>query len=307
MTHAADSSTARPITPTGDHRNDELQTAAALVPRESLGRLLLRDRTAMAGLAILATLVVAAALAPWVSPYDPVAQDVVSRFAPPSAEHLLGTDHLGRDVLSRLLYGARYSMFAALAVGTAVLGIGLAIGLVSGFIGGWLDGLIMRVVDVLLAFPSFLLALAVVGALGPGLVNLMVALVLVSWASYARIVRGLVLSVREEPYVEAATALGLRSRRVAIRHVLPSVLAPVVVLWTLQSGRLLLAISALSFLGLGIQPPTPEWGAMLNEARTYLARAPQLMVYSGTLITLAALGFNLVGDGLRDVLDPTLR
>lgn len=307
MRHAVNSPTARPATPTGEHRSEELQTAAALVPRESLGRLLLRDRTAMAGLVILGILVVAAVLAPWVSPYDPVAQDVVDRFAPPSVEHLLGTDHLGRDVLSRLLYGARYSMFAALAVGTAVLMVGLAIGLVSGFIGGWLDGLIMRVVDVLLAFPSFLLALAVVGALGPGLVNLMTALVLVSWASYARIVRGLVLSVRERPYVEAATALGLRSRRVAIRHVLPGVLAPVVVLWTLQSGRLLLALSALSFLGLGVQPPTPEWGAMLNEARTYLARAPQLMVYSGTLITLAALGFNLVGDGLRDVLDPSLR
>lgn len=295
------------IGPAREHRLDELQAAAALMPRESLVRLLLRDRTATAGLAILAVLAAAALLAPWLAPHDPAVQDVINRYASPGGEHLLGTDHLGRDVLSRLLLGARYSLFTAMAAGTAVLLIGMLIGLVSGFVGGWVDGMVMRAVDVLLAFPSFLLALAVVGALGPGLVNLMLAFVFVWWANYARIVRGLVLSVKERPYVESARALGLRGRRVALRHVMPSVLAPVVVLWTLQSGRLLLALSALSFLGLGVQPPTPEWGAMLNEARDFLARAPQLMVYPGLLITVAALGFNLVGDGLRDVLDPTLR
>lgn len=290
-----------------EHRVEVLQSAGALVPRESLLRLLMRDRTAVAGLVILAVLLGAAVLAPWVAPHDPAAQDVINRYAPAGGEHVLGTDHLGRDVFSRLLFGARYSLFAAVAVGTAVLVIGLAIGLVSGFVGGWLDGLLMRAVDVLLAFPNFLLVLAVVAALGPGLVNLMLAFTLVAWGSYARIVRGLVLSAKERPFVESARALGLRPRRVAVRHVLPSVLAPVMVLWTLQSGRLLLALSALSFLGLGVQPPTPEWGAMLNEARDFLARAPRLMVYPGALITLAALGFNLIGDGLRDVLDPSVR
>ena len=178
--------------------------------------------------------------------------------------------------------------------------------LLAGFAGGKVDDLIMRVVDVLLAFPDFLLVLVVVGALGPGLVNLAIGFLVAGWVGYARVVRGLVLTARHQPYIEAAQALGFASRRVAIRHLLPNVLAPVVVLWTLRTGRLLLALAALSFLGLGVQPPTPEWGAMLNEARDAFARAPQLMIYPGVLITVAGLGFNLLGDGLRDVLDPRL-
>ncbi|MDP8969710.1 MAG: ABC transporter permease [Actinomycetota bacterium] len=286
---------------------DRLQRPARLASRRSLLRQLVADRTALAGLVILAVLFLLAVLAPWIAPYDPAAQDVIDRYAHSSAAHLLGTDHLGRDELSRLLYGARVSLFSSVAVGLGILLVGLVIGLVTGFVGGKLDGVIMRVVDVFLAFPTFLLALAVVGVLGPGLTNLALALVLVWWAQYARVVRGLVLSAKERPFVEAAQALGLRPRRVALRHVLPTVLAPVVVLWTLETGRLLLGIAALSFLGLGVQPPTPEWGAMLSEAANHLARAPRLMVYPGALITLAALGFNLVGDGLRDILDPTLR
>lgn len=281
--------------------------AARAVTGRPLVRGLLRDRTALLGLAILLLLGLVALLAPWLAPHDPAAQDVTNRYASPSATHLLGTDQLGRDEFSRLLVGARISLTSSVVIGGVILVIGVAVGTISGFVGGKVDGLLMRVVDVLLAFPSFLLALAVVGVLGVGLVNLALGLVVVWWAQFARIARGLVLSARERPFVEAARALGLKPWRVATRHVLPSMVAPVLVLWTLETGRLLLALSALSFLGLGVQPPTPEWGAMLNEARDHLARAPQLMVYPGLLITLAALGFNLLGDGLRDVLDPTLR
>ncbi|MGH9182356.1 MAG: ABC transporter permease [Acidimicrobiales bacterium] len=273
----------------------------------SLSRRLVRDRTALIGLVILLALAGLSLLAPWVATSDPAAQDVLSKHQGPSAEHWLGTDELGRDELSRLLHGGRASLLAALGLGFAILVIGVVVGTCAGFIGGWFDAGIMRVVDVLLAFPNFLLVLVVVGALGPGLVNLGIAFAVAGWVGYARVVRGLVLSAKERPYVEAARALGFRPWRVTLRHVLPHVLAPVIVLWTLRTGQLLLAFAALSFLGLGVQPPTAEWGAMLNSARDSLAVAPLLMVYPGALITLAALGFNLLGDGLRDVLDPTLR
>lgn len=280
-------------------RDPELVSA-----RRSLVHQLMRDRTALMGLMILTVLGGLALLAPLVAPHDPAAQDVLDRYAAPSLEHPLGTDQLGRDELSRLLYGGRTSLLTSIALGAGILVIGLAVGTTSGFAGGIIDGAVMRVIDVLLAFPNFLLVLVVVGALGPGLVNLSVAFLVAGWVGYARVVRGLVLAAKERPFVEAARSLGLRPRRVALGHVLPNVLAPVIVLWTLRTGQLLLALAALSFLGLGVQPPTPEWGAMLNDARDSLAQAPMLMVYPGALITLAALGFNLLGDGLRDVLDP---
>jgi ABC-type dipeptide/oligopeptide/nickel transport system permease subunit len=281
--------------------------APVLLPKRSLLKELARDKTALAGLVILVVMFGAALAAPSIAPYDPNDQDVVNRYAPVSGEHLLGTDNLGRDEFSRLLYGARVSLFTALAVGVAILVIGIAVGLVAGFAGGFVDGLLMRIVDVLLAFPSLLLALAITGMMGPGLLHLMAGMTAVWWTDYSRLVRGLVLSVKERPFVESARALGLPGHRVALRHILPNMVGPVVVLGTLQTGRLLLALSALSFLGLGVQPPTAEWGAMLSEGQNYLASAPQLMVYPGAAITIAALGFNLLGDGLRDVLDPTLR
>lgn len=292
---------------TGSPERVELQDAALLVPKRSLIRQLVRDRTALLGLVILVVLGVLALLAPWIAPHDPAAQDVLHRFAPRSAAHPLGTDHLGRDELSRLLHGGRVSLLTSLALGAGILLIGTVVGTVAGFAGGKVDGAIMRAVDVLLAFPNFLLVLVVVGALGPGMVNLAIAFLVAGWVGYARIVRGLVLAAKQQPYIEAAQALGFASTRVAVRHLLPNVFAPVIVLWTLRTGQLLLSLAALSFLGLGVQPPTPEWGAMLNEARDALARAPRLMVYPGVLITVAGLGFNLLGDGLRDVLDPRLR
>ncbi len=265
------------------------------------------DPSAMAGLVIVVALLLLALAAPWIPGHGPNEQDVANRYAPPSRDHPLGTDNLGRDELARIVHGARTSILVSVVVGVLVLAIGVTVGTVSGFVGGFVDGLLMRLVDVLLAFPSLLLALAVTGVLGPGLLHLAAAMVFVWWAGYARFVRGLVLSTRERPYVESARALGMTEGRVALRHVLPQVVPPVIVLATLQSGRLLLALSGLSFLGLGAQPPTPEWGAMLSDAQNYLANAPQLMVYPAIAITVAALGFNLLGDGLRDMLDPKLR
>jgi peptide/nickel transport system permease protein len=269
-----------------------------------LWRRFFRDRLALVGLAIVTLFVALSVSAPLLAPYDPTAAHPARRLEGPSLAHPLGTDHLGRDVLSRLLFGARWSLgTAALAMGL-VMTIGVSVGALSGYYGGVLDDLLMRVVDTLLAFPHLVLALAIVGTLGPGIVNVMIGLVAIWWVDYARIVRGLVLGIRERPYVEAARCVGASDRRVILRHILPNVLPPVVVLATLEMGSLILALSGLNFLGLGAQPPTPEWGAMLNDGRAFLLGAPQLMVYPGVAISLVVIGFNLLGDGLRDVLDP---
>jgi peptide/nickel transport system permease protein len=278
-----------------------------LADRPALSWQLLHDRTALVGLVIVLVVTAVALAAPLIAPHDPNAQDVVNRLQSPSPQHLLGTDNLGRDEFSRIVYGARVSVLTTLAVGAAILLIGLAVGLTAGLAGGFVDGLAMRIVDVLLAFPSLLLALAVAGTLGPGLLHLALAMTVVWWVDYARLVRGLVLGVKALPFVEAARALGLGPGRIALRHVLPNIAAPVIVLATLQTARLLLALAALSFLGLGVTPPTAEWGAMLNDGKDFLATAPELMLWPGLAITITALGLNLLGDGLRDVLDPTLR
>jgi peptide/nickel transport system permease protein len=284
-----------------------LSSGVLLIPKRSLTRQLLRDRSALVGLVIVAVVVVMAIGAPLVTTSDPLEQDVLNRYAPISATHFLGTDNLGRDEFSRIVYGARASLFTTITVGLIILIVGVVIGTVSGLLGGFVDGLLMRIVDVLLAFPPLLLALAVTGMLGPGLFHLALALVLVYWVEYARVVRGLVLATKERAFVESARAIGLSRTRIAVKHIIPNVVSPVIVLATLRTGQLLLTLAGLSFLGLGIQPPTPEWGSMLSEGQSYLASAPQLMVYPGIAITLVALGFNLVGDGLRDALDPTLR
>jgi peptide/nickel transport system permease protein len=268
---------------------------------------LLRDTTAVVGLAIVVLLVVGAVLAPELAPHDPNHVDVLRKFAPPSAAFPLGTDNLGRDVLSRLLYGGRISIGTAVVAGVLIGAIGTLIGLVVGYRGGILDVAVGRVVDLLLAFPPFLLAMAILGLLGPGLRNLTLVLIGVAWASYARIVRSAVLVERHKEYVEAARASGASSMRVMARHVLPNIFTPIVVLVTLDLGIVLLEISGLSFLGLGVSPPTPEWGAMLSEGRTYLSQAPQMMLFPGLAIFLLVLGFNLFGDGLRDAFDPQTR
>lgn len=287
---------------------DALQFEPDLVSaRRSLLTRFRRDRLAMAGLAIVSLFALIALAAPFLAPHDPTAVNPVRRLEGPSLEYLLGTDNLGRDILSRLLLGSRWSLGTAALATVLIMTIGVLVGAVSGYYGGLLDEMLMLVVDVLLGFPNLILALAIVGTLGPGIENVMLGLVSIWWVSYARIVRGLVLSVRERQFIEAARALGIPDRRIIFRHILPNVLPPVIVLATLEMGGLILAISGLSFLGLGVQPPTPEWGAMLNDGRAFFLSAPQLMIYPGLMISLVVIGFNLLGDGLRDVFDPRLK
>jgi peptide/nickel transport system permease protein len=267
----------------------------------------LADRTALAGMLIVAFFIAIALAAPLVAPHDPTAVDARAILAPPSGEHWLGTDNLGRDILSRLIHGARWTLGTAFLAAALIVTIGVVVGLVAGYFGGLLDDVLMRVVDILLAFPSLVLALAIVGTLGPSLSNVMLGMVAVWWVDYARVIRGLTVGMREREFVTAARCAGAPAPWIIARHLLPNVVPSVIVLATLELGSLMLAISALSFLGLGAQPPTPEWGTMLNDGRAFFQRAPQLMIYPGLAITLAVIGSNLVGDGLRDMLDPRLK
>lgn len=266
-----------------------------------------RSRVALAGLAILLAMGLLALLAPWIAPYDPLAIDLPNQLQPPSLAHWLGTDLLGRDILSRLLYGGRATLVTALVAVGISAGFGVLLGLASGFYGGLVDSCLMRLVDMLLAFPRILLALTVVALLGVGLGNVMVAVGIAGISGYARVVRGVVLSAREQVYVEAARLVGCNNARILFRHVLPNVLAPVIVLATVDIAHALLSASSLSFLGLGAQPPTPEWGLMLNEGRAYLRVAPWVTTVPGLTIMLTVLSVNVFGDGLRDALDPRLR
>jgi peptide/nickel transport system permease protein len=282
----------------------------ALAPasaRPGVFRALLAHRTGVAGLVIVAGVALIAIAAPLIAPDDPTRVDALRRLAPPSADALLGTDNLGRDILSRLIWGARLSLGTAGLAALLILTIGVGLGMIAGFYGGLLDDLLMRIVDVLLAFPALILALAIAGVLGPSIMSVMIGIVAVAWADYARVMRGQVLSARERQYVEAARAIGAGNARILARHLLPNVLPPILVLASLEMGGLILAISGLSFLGLGAQPPTPEWGAMLNDGRAFIAAAPQLMVYPGLAISIVVVGFNLLGDGLRDAFDPHMR
>ncbi|EMA45135.1 nickel transporter permease [Halobiforma nitratireducens] len=256
------------------------------------------------GLVIVATVTVAAVVGPVVAPHDPASQDLAARLQPPSAAHPLGTDQLGRDVFSRLLHGARLSLGIAVVVTAIRLVVGTTIGLVAGYAGGWTDEFLMRLVDVQLAFPGLILALVIAGMLGPSLRNVMIALAVVGWGSYARVVRGSVLSTKERHFVDAARLMGVSRVRIAVRHLLPNVVSPVVVLATMNLGTVILGTAGLSFIGLGAQPPTPEWGTMLSAGRHHLRSAWWIANAPGAAIMLTVLGFNLLGDGLRDVLDP---
>lgn len=263
--------------------------------------------TALIGAFIVVAFCLLAIAAPLITPYDPYATDASVARISSSSEHWLGTDDLGRDYLSRLIYGARWSLGTTVAATVVVVIIGVTVGLTAGYFGGLIDDALMRVVDVLLAFPSLVLALAIVGMLGPSLRNVMIGVVVVWWVEYARVVRGLTLSIKEREYITAAHSVGCSPRHIIFRHVLPNAIPSVIVLATLELGVMMLAISGLSFLGLGVQPPTPEWGAMLNNGRTSFQFAPHLMIYPGIAITLAVIGFNLVGDSLRDALDPHMK
>lgn len=266
-----------------------------------------RHRGAVAGLLLLLALSGLAVAAPVLTRRDPGGQALAQALAPISRAHPLGTDHLGRDMLARLLYGGRRSLLiGVLAVGLG-LAVGVPLGAISGFRGGMTDLVIQRFTDILLSFPGFLLALSLVSVLGVGLQNVVISVGVGAIPSFVRLVRGSVLSIREEAYVEAAAAIGQRQHVVVFRHVLPNAIAPVIVQATLNLGGAILVAAGLGFLGLGVQPPTAEWGTMLGEGRQYIFRAPSLTTYPGVAIFLAVLGFNLLGDGLRDALDPRMR
>jgi peptide/nickel transport system permease protein len=276
-------------------------------PARRFFRWLASDLRAALALAVLLTLVVVAIGAPWIAPYSPTAQDVNNMLAPPSAAHLLGTDDLGRDIFSRLIYGAPATVYASvLAVSVAII-IGLPVGLIAGFFGGWTDDLISRVIDTFLSFPAIVLAIAVTGALGIGLTNGMIAVGIVMFPSLARIVRARTLIVRQELYVDASRCFGAPAWHILWKHVLPNSLQPVIVQVTLLLAAALLAEASLSFLGLGIQPPNPSWGAMLARAYQYMEIAPEQMYAPGLAILVIALAFNALGESLRIVLDPTMK
>jgi len=296
-----------------------LEVAQALELREQrqdlrrVLRELLRNKAALAGLLVLGVVAASAVLAPLVAPTDPTAQEITSRLKPPgwiSPEgrfSVLGTDHLGRDILSRLIFGARISLVIGLSAVAIAGTLGTLMGLAAGYRGGRVDDLCMRLTDTMLAMPFILLALAVIAVLGPSLRNIIIVLGITSWVSYARVVRAEVLTLRTREFVAAAQVLGGGGGRIVFRHLLPNVLTPVIVIATLEVARMIILESALSFLGLGIPPPTPTWGGMLADGRAYLSTAWWLATFPGLCIMLTVLGINLLGDWLRDVLDPRLQ
>jgi peptide/nickel transport system permease protein len=256
------------------------------------------------GGAIVLIAVLAAVLGPWVVPVDPSAQQLALRLEPPTGVHIFGLDELGRDIFARLLVGARISLLVGLVVVGVSAIVGVALGSIAGYFGGRVDEIISRIMDVMMAFPGLLLAIAMVAVLGPSLTNVVLALTIIGWVGYARVVRGQVLRAREFEFVQAARALGATVPRILLRHVIPTTLPAVTVQATLGMGAAILNEAALSFLGLGVQPPTPSWGTMLNYGRQHLLNAPHLTVFQGIAIAILVLGFNFLGDGLRDRLDP---
>ena len=263
-------------------------------------------KTVGVGGVIVAVAVLAALIGPIVAPFDSASQDLALRLDGPSLRHWFGLDELGRDILSRVLAGARISMLVGLVVVSISSTVGIAVGAAAGYFGGRVDEILSRAIDILMAFPGLLLAIAMVAVLGPSLFNVVFALSLIGWVGYARLVRGQVLRARELEFVQAARALGASTPRVLVRHVIPTTLPAVTVQATLGMGGAILAEASLSFLGLGVQPPTPSWGTMLNYGRIHLLDAPHLTVFPGLAIAVLVLGFNFLGDGLRDVLDPKM-
>lgn len=266
-----------------------------------------KSKSAMFGLFIVGLLLFFAVFAPLIAPHDPIVGDLMVRHEAPTLEYIMGTDTQGRDVFSRILYGAKISVqIGIISVGIALF-IGTFLGVISGYYGGVVDMIVMRIIDIMLAFPTILLALAIVSILGPNLTNAMIAVGVVNIPRFARIVRSSVLSVKENEYIEAARSIGDTDFQIIMRHILPNCLAPILVQTTLAIGTAILEAAGLSFLGLGAQPPIAEWGAMLANARGYMRQAPWSVMFPGVAIMLTVLGFNLLGDGLRDALDPRLK
>ncbi len=272
-----------------------------------------RSRLAMIGLVLLVIILALAILAPWIAPHDPLDQDLGNTLQPPaweqggSFEHLLGTDHFGRDSLSRLLYGANVSLRASGSAALFSLLLGVVVGLVAGYLGGLVESLLMRIVDVFLAFPLILIALALAAILGPSLQNLILVMGITGWMAYARVIRAAVITLKTREYIDAAIVSGCTHTRIMLKHILPNIVAPALVLFTFGFAQFIILESGLSFLGLGVPPPTPTWGRMLYEGRDYLTIAPWEITLPGLCIMLIVLSVNFIGDGLRDALDPRLR
>jgi len=266
-----------------------------------------KNRLALFGFFIVGLLVFMAVFAPLIAPYSPTKMSLRDRLSPPSASHLFGTDDAGRDILSRVIYGSRITLRICLVVVGLTLGIGTLLGVLSGYIGGWIDEMIMRLTDVFLAFPALILAMAIAAALGPSLENAIIAMVVIWWPRYARVARGQVLAIREIDYVTSARALGASSSRIMLYHILPNCTSPIVVQATLDLGEVVLTAATLSFIGFGAQPPVPEWGAMISVGRNFIRDYWWYPTFPGLAILLTVMGFNLLGDAVRDVLDPRLR
>ena len=275
-----------------------------LSPGERALRRLVRRRGAMVGLAFVVFFVALALFAPWIAPHDPLATSWGAVRKAPSAAHWFGTDEIGRDVLSRVIWGARASLLAGLVSVGISLVIGVPVGVIAGYVGGWIDMLISRITDAMLACPFLVLAIALAAFLGPSLTNAMIAIGIAATPAFVRLARAQVLAVKVEDYIEAARAVGNSDWRIALRHVFPNIVAPVIVQATLAIAAAVIAEASLSFLGLGQQPPSPSWGSMLNTAKNYVENAPWMAVWPGASIFLLVLSFNLLGDGLRDALDP---
>jgi peptide/nickel transport system permease protein len=266
-----------------------------------------KNKTAVAGLILIVCLVILALIGPWISPYNPLTPDPINRLRGPSWAHPFGTDSLGRDIVSRVIYGSRISIVIGLIAVSISLIPGAILGLLSGFYGRKVDEPIMRLMDIMLAFPTILLAIFITAILGPSLLNTMIAVGIVYIPHYARIVRSSVLSLKEQLFVQAVRSLGGSNLRIIALHIFPNTIPPIIVYATLGMGTAVLQAAALGFLGLGAQPPSPEWGAMLSEGRQYIQNAPHVAAFPGLAIFILVLGFNLFGDGLRDILDPSLR
>ncbi|MGB4337648.1 MAG: ABC transporter permease [Bacillota bacterium] len=272
-----------------------------------LVKVFLRHRLGVVGLVMLSCFVLAAVFAPVVAPYDPLEMDLLNPFAPPgSPGHLLGTDNYGRDILSRLIHGSRISLLIGIVAVTIAAVLGSCLGLLAGYYGGWVDALVMRLVEVFYAFPFLILVIGVMAVLGPSIYNVMIVLGVVSWPLYARLVRAQVMALKSEDFVKAATAMGLSDARIMFRHILPNVLTPVIVSATLGIPGAILSSAALGFLGFGVQPPWPEWGAMVSEAKDFMLIDSNMIIWPGMCVFLVVLSFNFVGDAVRDALDPRL-
>lgn len=283
-----------------------LALADVSAPRRRWLKRALRQPAILVGSIILLIFLLAASLAPVLSPADPLAQNVVAGLRPPSAAHIFGTDKLGRDILSRMLYGARISLVVGIAVVAFASVIGSLLGVIAGYAGGWADEALMRITDIFFAFPALILAMAIAGALGPSLRNALIAIVVVTWPVYARLIRGQILALKEREFVLAARTVGVPESRIVLQHLLPNTLAPLLVQASFDMGGAITAVAGLSFIGFGAQPPTPEWGVMISEGRNYIATQWWLTTVPALAILLVVGGFNLLGDGLRDVLDPRL-